>query len=816
MNERLRLQIDQYLNPNDNLHDHPLLKHISETYDAYELQLAERWNDITTAKQKTDELHHKLQHESNELKEVSNELDKITGRIGEILFSVDMIGYRLSKISAACEKIYGYTPEEFYTNHELWNQVIHPEDVHISHAQVATLQQGQEVHNQYRVIHKNGTIRWVENSVFPTLDNTGRLVRLDGVTSDITARKAIEDKIKASEERYRIVAENPILGIAWGTAGGQVLEVNDAFSSLLGYSKEELLSMHFTSFTHPDDYGTEFLLIHQMMNGEIDNYKIEKRFLTKNSEVLWVELNASGLRNAAGNIQFVIAVVQNINQRKAMEESLQKSEQNLRNILENTDTAYVLIDKNATILSYNHLAVELMQELMDDKLEAGKNYVEAMHSDRRENVRRSIEYVLKNRKQLGYEVRYTTVNQVDKWLQVNMHPIINSLKELIGLSISATNITARRNIEQEIKQVNERYELVLKATNDVIWDWDIENDRISRSGNYKNIYGYTVFGGAESLKSWTTHVHPDDRERVMQSIMEATQNPEARLWKDEYRFFRHNGEIAYVQDRGYIIQDEEGKAIRMVGATWDVTPEKIHEIEREQISSDLIQRNQDLEQFTYIVSHNLRSPVANIIGLSNMLNDPEFELDAPTQKNFISGLSLSALRLDEVIRDLNNILQVKLYTSQSREPLSFSDIMDSVKLHLQDVIEKQQVEIRTDFSAVNEMTTLKSYMHSIFHNMVLNSIKYKQPDVPAIIEITSALNNNGMVELRFKDNGMGIDMEKHGNSLFGLYKRFHLGIEGKGMGLYMVKTHAERMGGTISVESEVNKGTTFRMVFGRE
>jgi signal transduction histidine kinase len=122
------------------------------------------------------------------------------------------------------------------------------------------------------------------------------------------------------------------------------------------------------------------------------------------------------------------------------------------------------------------------------------------------------------------------------------------------------------------------------------------------------------------------------------------------------------------------------------------------------------------------------------------------------------------------------------------------------------------VEIQTDFSAVTELFTLRSYLHSIFYNLILNSIKYRQTDIPPAIMIKSDITQGG-VTISVKDNGLGIDLGKKGKQLFGLYKRFHQHVEGKGMGLFMVKTQVEMLGGKITATSAVNKGTEFRIEF---
>jgi signal transduction histidine kinase len=125
------------------------------------------------------------------------------------------------------------------------------------------------------------------------------------------------------------------------------------------------------------------------------------------------------------------------------------------------------------------------------------------------------------------------------------------------------------------------------------------------------------------------------------------------------------------------------------------------------------------------------------------------------------------------------------------------------------MIVKNHVNIITSFDPARRISTIRSYLQSIFYNLISNSIKYKRPDTNPEIRITSSLTDNG-VRLVFSDNGMGIDLGTQGTKVFGLYKRFHPNTaEGKGMGLFMVKTQVETLGGEISIKSEVNKGTEF-------
>ena len=241
----------------------------------------------------------------------------------------------------------------------------------------------------------------------------------------------------------------------------------------------------------------------------------------------------------------------------------------------------------------------------------------------------------------------------------------------------------------------------------------------------------------------------------------------------------------------------------------DVTERKLAEAERNKLVNDLVTRNSDLEQFAYVISHNLRAPVANIIGATSMMDDPD--LDEDDRSRFSRGISESAKRLDGVISDLNNILTVKTKINESREYINFKLLVDDIKHSIQNLVESNDIEIIYDFRA-DGFLTLKAYLYSIFCNLISNSIKYRRHDVHTLIEIKSRQVKNKL-KLMFIDNGQGINLKKNGGDVFGLYKRFHTNLEGKGMGLFMVKTQVEALGGKISLKSAENKGTEFTIEF---
>lgn len=200
----------------------------------------------------------------------------------------------------------------------------------------------------------------------------------------------------------------------------------------------------------------------------------------------------------------------------------------------------------------------------------------------------------------------------------------------------------------------------------------------------------------------------------------------------------------------------------------------------------------------------MRAPLANILGVSSMLiND---ELDTIESKEFINGLSISALALDNVLQDLNTILQVKRDINDKKEPIYFSNLVNDISYSIANLVEKNQVKIIQDFSSAKKIFSIRDYLYGIFYNLIINSIKYRQLSVNPVIEISSEIKM-GKIVLTFKDNGLGIDLKSNSNRVFGLYNRFHWHVEGKGMGLFMTKSQVFDLGGTKSIKSEPLKGT---------
>jgi signal transduction histidine kinase len=218
----------------------------------------------------------------------------------------------------------------------------------------------------------------------------------------------------------------------------------------------------------------------------------------------------------------------------------------------------------------------------------------------------------------------------------------------------------------------------------------------------------------------------------------------------------------------------------------------------------LIAQNNGLQQFSYTISHNLRGPVASMLGLINIYH---LSSDEDDKASIFSQLERSVQSLETVIIDLNKIIDIRRDTFNINEKVSLEKEVKQIIQSLHVYITENDVQINLDFQRP-EIFSIKAYINSILYNLISNAIQYRSLDRKSIINISS-YSKSDIVIIEISDNGIGIDLNRFRDDLFKLYKRFHSHIEGKGVGLYIVKQQVEKLNGTIEVQSEPDKGTRF-------
>lgn len=258
--------------------------------------------------------------------------------------------------------------------------------------------------------------------------------------------------------------------------------------------------------------------------------------------------------------------------------------------------------------------------------------------------------------------------------------------------------------------------------------------------------------------------------------------------------------------------DENNHVFAICCVATDFTEMKNAKTEQEILSLQLQKKNQQLLNFAHITSHNLRSPVSNLNSLLWLYKESQTnEEKALLFEKFETVIH----NLSETLNELVDALKIQEDTDRKREVLLFEEVFKKVKQSMAGKILETEAVVSYNFTKAPTIEYPRLYLESILQNLLSNSLKYKSPNRTPVIH-AETLFQNGILTLKFSDNGMGIDLKRHADKLFGLNKTFHKHAEAKGVGLFITKTQVEAMGGSITADSEVNKGSVFTIFFNKK
>ncbi|WBA42503.1 PAS domain-containing sensor histidine kinase [Hymenobacter canadensis] len=396
--------------------------------------------------------------------------------------------------------------------------------------------------------------------------------------------------------------------------------------------------------------------------------------------------------------------------------------------------------------------------------------------------------------------------------QVCVTPVINEAGACCQLVGIVHDLTAQHQIEERLRASNERFIYALKATTDAIYDWDIRADTLYWGEGFEDLFGYQLDRNPTDFNQWADYVHLEDAAHTVDDLRHTAHDTQGSHWQQEYRFQRADGSWATVFDRGYIIRDAQGQAVRMIGAMQDITERKQAEEQQQRLAQDVYKQNADLQQFTYILSHNLRAPLANAEGFASLLarvprQSEEFD-------TALTHLTTSLEQVGGVLEDINIILSARDKPVVAEpEAVPVGIVCRQVLQTLAPDLERCQGQV---FCAIPDVLLLpgkRAYFYSIFLNLLSNAIKYRSAHRPLRVTIEAYQHPPGHTIITIADNGSGFEMPPVSQDVFQLYKRFHTTASGRGIGLFLVKAHVNSMGGSIFVHSIVRQGTTFTLQF---
>jgi len=624
---------------------------------------------------------------------------------------------------------------------------------------------------------------------------------------DISIEVNAQQKLKNNEAKFRALTENSKDMITISDAECSLLYWSPSVSNVLDYSADELAGLSASALIHPDDIEIVAEKIRSISSAPGKTVNSEHRILHKNGDWLWCEATITNMVHEP-EIRGFVSNFRNITERRSAQFALSKSEAFSRGVLDSLSSHIAVVDKTGLIVEVNKAWDQFAKNngpTQMDRTCKGSNYFDVCRSailqsdETAEQALNGMLDVLNKSRDIFYMEYPCHSDTQQMWFGMRVLAFENDDSMIV---VEHRDITDRKVAEAETRYKANLLDMVEQAiiTTDLhgrvtYWNKAAENTFECKAEEAKGKNIVRIIPNAKSF---------GNAKKTINMLKEG------QSLSGEFLAQNKKGEEFPVGFTNSPIYNEAGGVIGVISVSRDITNRKKREAEREKMIQDLVYRNKNMEQFSFIISHNLRGPVANILGLANLMKIKALEPEESLE--IFAGLCTSANKLDEIVKDLNEILTLKTNTFEQKELVYFQSVVEDVVHTLDPIIKKENVKIETDFSEADSLLSVKSYVLSIFYNLINNSIKYNKPGMDPSIQIKSRKSGTG-VQLVFKDNGLGIDLERQGEQVFGLYKRFHIHKEGKGLGLFMVKTQTETLGGKVSVKSEVNKGAEFILEF---
>ncbi|HEU4472309.1 MAG TPA: PAS domain-containing protein [Flavisolibacter sp.] len=479
--------------------------------------------------------------------------------------------------SSSYKRLYGYADDEMSNHIDEWRSMIHPDDkASVDKALAIHLGSPETFYEHtYRIRAKDGSYRWIlSRGMIISHDAEGKPLRMIGTHTDISEQMHTKEQLRMSEQQYRTLFEsNPLPCWIYDSENLRFLEVNRAAIEHYGFSKAEFLASGLYDI-HPEDQlpKLEERLRTQKTKKNIayNNWKHKR----KNGEPIFVDLRINSITYRGRDAKLVVAhdvtakVLAENELRKSNERFLYAAKASSEALWEwNVDTEEFYISAAYTdIFGWKMTVQHRFDEWHDyihpqERKQTIDSFYSAIQDTERQHWSREYQY-------LKADGTYAVV--IDKAVILR-----NEAGKAVKIIGAMQDVTAQKKAEAELKQSNERFSLVSRATSDAIYDWDIQSGQLLWGDGIHTLFGFQP--DEVPIDRWEKLIHPNDRSRVANTLSISLSQPKREFWKEEYRFAKANGGYSYVLDRGFIMRDEQGRAIRVIGSMQDITARKYNE-----------------------------------------------------------------------------------------------------------------------------------------------------------------------------------------------------------------------------------------------
>ncbi|MCW4030300.1 MAG: PAS domain S-box protein [Candidatus Bathyarchaeota archaeon] len=631
------------------------------------------------------------------------------------------------------------------------------------------------------------------------------------LNSDIADHKKAELPIADSGEDFKSYVEYSPVAVFVANLDGKFEYVNKAASHLIGYSREEILDLKIYQMVFEEDIPEAFKKLAEVKaKGQILD-----EFIFKSKDGQPVNIRVNGFRMPDGKL---VAFCENVTERKKTEVALRMSEAKLRSIVENSTDQIFMIDENSRYLFVNKSLADSIGKRPEDII--GKSISEVYPPETAAQFKGNTKNVFATGKSLLVDEKMVVNNQ-ELDISTVLNPVLDAQRNVIAVTGIVRDVTERKKIEKELHESEERFRIIFEGATDGILVADIKTQRfVLANPKMCQMAGYPL---EDLLKLSVPDIHPKEFLSTVDGEFEKMATG-AKVTAQDVPLLRSDKQILDCEVSSAILEiwnhqclvgffrdvTERKKAEKKLADSYLALEKQLHEInmlqkELENSNKLLGQSNVDLENYTYVVSHDLKAPLRAIRSFSTfILEDYKEKLD-DTGKDYFQRIIDASTRMDALIENLLLLSRVGRKFMEV-ETVDLNQLLEEIVADLEPTLKQNNGTIV--FHDLPKVTIPRTWMKQLFMNLIDNGLKFNKSKVPKV-EVTCEDRDTEFL-FKVSDNGIGIE-EKYFDRLFTLFERLHTQEEypGTGAGLAICKKIVQQFGGRIWVESQVGKGTTF-------
>ncbi len=735
--------------------------------------------------------------------------------VGQMVCTLDMEG-RFTSVNAAGLTLTGYTESELIGRLAL--ELIDP-DVRRDAVKrfERRLKAGPDAPPDESIVRaRDGSRVPVEVTSALIRDADGKPIGVLGLVRDVSDRKRDEQILLESEERFRSAFDYAAIGMALVGPDGGWIQVNRALCDIVGYSRDELLGgATFQDITHADDLEADLGYVRRMLDGDIDTYQMEKRYLHKRGHIVWVLLSVSLVRSSDGSPLYFISQIQDITARRTAHEAVERSKEQLAEAQQIAQIASWERNSSGTIWSeqvYDVFGLDRKRDLPTEE-----QLIEFVHPDDRARVVSGMEEARRSLEPLSIEFRIVRPDGAVRWIHTRGKTVGDGLD--VVRRVTAQDITERKEAEQRLAEAEQRYRMLVEQLplGMYVRPLDMSKPNIYASPQVEPMLGYPASAWESDPDLLAKIVHPDDRDRVLGEAKRVRST--GKPLNDEYRYVTPDGRVVWVQDETYLVNDEHGEPAFVQGYLLDITERKQAEAERDRLREELhhAQKLEAIGRLAGGVAHDFNNMLTAIKGYSELL------LGALDRDDPLRAHAAQIRRAAEQAAVLpRQLLAFSRKQALQPELIDLSEVVANTSDLLRRLI-SEAITLETNASDPVFASVDAGQLEQVLINLALNArdamadggtlaIETRAVDVDDELAAEHEAKAGRYSLITVTDDGQGIDAETK-DKIFEPFFTTKATGHGSGLGLASVYGTVSQSGGFIRVESEPGRGARFEIYF---